>query len=71
MYGLIFVFTVFCLALAYLSFLLRRNKWVCEQCIRVLEEQGVNEFARLPSYAFMLYARPCIWDIEKFKRPSS
>lgn len=67
---LTFVIASFVVVIVTLYFLWR-TEWVSNQMTRVYFIQGELEYSRLPSYAFILFARPWIWDIEKFKRPSS
>lgn len=57
-------------------FLLIRNRWVFKNRMQILDNHddtlgslsaALDEYRKLPSYEYMLYRKPWIWDIEKFK----
>ena len=62
------IITALLLAMVACFFLLYRNNWVCMSRIQVIDEDGVDEFYKLPSYEYMLFVKPWVFDINKFKK---
>ena len=55
------------LVVCVVIFMEYRNDWVCSERKRVVMEEGLEEYYKLPSYNTMVF-KFWIWDVEKFKK---
>ena len=55
------------LVVYFVIFMGYRNYWVCRERNRVVMEEGLEEYYKLPSYNTMVF-KFWIWDVEKFKK---
>lgn len=54
------------LALGVLEYLIRRNRWVYAEKMRVLFDRGPWVYERMAGYDEMLYRRWWCWDVNAF-----